>query len=188
MTVFFTGDTHFGHSNIIRYSNRPFESAALMNEALISNWNKAIGPQDSVYHIGDVSILRPERTKEILDRLNGKIYLIRGNHDDSAEHKLCRDRFEWIKDYYFAAFHNEIRIALFHYAMRTWNKKHHGAWHLYGHSHGNLPPIEGEFSLDIGTDCWNYSPISLETLRLKMEERGWKPIQKPSKQQQIREE
>jgi hypothetical protein len=30
-------------------------------------------------------------------------------------------------------------IVLCHYAMRVWNRSHHGAWHLYGHSRGNLP-------------------------------------------------
>lgn len=164
MTVFFTADTHFGHTNIIKHLNRPFESVEQMNDAIIKNWNRAIGPSDTVYHLGDVSLLRPEATKEILDRLNGKVFLVRGNHETSAEHKLCRDRFEWIKDYHFASFNAGIQIAMCHYAMRVWNKKHHGAWHLYGHSHGTLPPPEGERCLDIGVDCWNFRPLSLDEI------------------------
>lgn len=147
MTVFFTADHHFGHTNIIRHVKRPFASVQEMNETLIKNWNSVISPSDTVYHLGDVSVLRPERTKEILDRLNGKIFLIRGNHDAAAEHRLCRDRFEWIKDYHFASFNGGIRIALCHYAMRVWDRKHYGSYHLYGHSHGLLPPLPGEFSL-----------------------------------------
>ncbi len=72
MAIFFTADTHFGHTNIIKYDNRPFASAAEMNEALVANWNCKVSPTDTVYHLGDVSILRPERTHEILERLNGK--------------------------------------------------------------------------------------------------------------------
>lgn len=79
MTVFFTSDTHFGHSNVIRYDKRPFRDVTEMNEALIKNWNRAVSPSDTVYHLGDVSILRPEKTREILYSLNGKIFLIRGD-------------------------------------------------------------------------------------------------------------
>lgn len=164
MAIFFTADTHFGHTNIIKYDNRPFTSAQEMNEALIANWNCKVAPTDTVYHLGDVSIMRPERTREILERLNGKIYLIRGNHEKSAEHKLCCDRFEWIKDYFFLSLNGGIQIALFHYALRTWNKTHHGAWHLFGHSHGRLTVPEESLCLDVGVDSWSYAPVSLQTL------------------------
>ena len=147
MTVFFTGDTHFGHSNIIKHCKRPFLDSNSMTETLVKNWNSRVQPTDTVYHLGDVSVYRPERTREILDSLNGKIFLIRGNHEKSAEHKICRDRFEWIKDYHFATFKDGIRIALFHYALRVWDRHHHGSWHLYGHSHGTLYPSSHPQSL-----------------------------------------
>ena len=38
-TVFFTADPHFGHTNIIRYENRPFASAEEMDQELIRRWN-----------------------------------------------------------------------------------------------------------------------------------------------------
>ena len=165
MTIFFTADTHFRHKNIIRYDGRPFSSVEEMDEVLIRNWNAIVQTTDSVYHLGDVGIGRPTALRAILDRLNGKIFLIRGNHDKSAEHSLCRDRFEWIKDYHFATFGNGIKIALFHYALRVWDRSHHGAWHLYGHSHGRLKPIEGSLSLDIGVNSWDYKPVALSTLQ-----------------------
>ena len=178
MTVFFTADHHFGHTNIIRYSNRPFASAEEMNETLIKNWNREVSPTDTVYHLGDVSVLRPEKTRGILDRLNGKIYLIRGNHDAAATHRLCRDRFEWIKDYQFVAFNGAVKVALCHYAMRVWDRKHHGAYHLYGHSHGSLPPPPGELSIDIGVDCCDYRPISLDQVQEVMEARRGESLSK----------
>lgn len=30
-------------------------------------------------------------------------------------------------------------MVLCHFAMRVWDKAHHGTWMLYGHSHGTLP-------------------------------------------------
>ncbi len=175
MAIFFTADHHFGHTNIIRYHNRPFENADEMNETLIQNWNETVKPRDTVYHLGDVSLLRPERTRELIDRLNGKIFLIRGNHEDAAEGPICASRFEWIKDYHFLVLNDGIKIALMHYAMRVWDRSHHGAWNLYGHSHGKLAPEESRFALDVGVDCWDFRPVPLFTIRDKMAERGWKP-------------
>ena len=182
MAIFFTADHHFGHTNIIRYHKRPFENALDMNEKLIENWNSVVKQRDTVYHLGDVSVLTPTRTREILDRLNGKIHLIRGNHDDPAENQLCASRFEWIKDYHFLILNDGIKIALMHYAMRVWDRSHHGSWQLYGHSHGTLPPEEGRFAMDVGVDCWDFTPVPLFTIRDIMAERGWKPgASRPSK-------
>ena len=168
MTVFFTSDTHFRHKNIIKYDGRPYASSDEMTEALIKNWNLRIQPSDTVYHLGDVGVGRPEVLREILNRLNGKIFLIKGNHDDSATKPACKDRFEWIKDYHVAAFNGGVRIILFHYALRVWDCCHHGSWHLYGHSHGRLPPEEGRLCLDIGVNSWNYFPLSLDEVNVEM--------------------
>ena len=35
-------------------------------------------------------------------------------------------------------------VVLCHYAMRVWDRSHYGSWHLYGHSHGNLPPWKSD--------------------------------------------
>jgi calcineurin-like phosphoesterase family protein len=72
MTVFFTADTHFGHTNIIKHVGRPFTSVEDMDKTIIRNWNRAVCPTDTIYHLGDVSTHRPQRTREILHLLNGK--------------------------------------------------------------------------------------------------------------------
>lgn len=56
MNIFFTSDTHFGHNNIIKLSNRPFSSVEEMNEGLIERWNDVVGAEDIVYHLGDFSL------------------------------------------------------------------------------------------------------------------------------------
>lgn len=93
--ILFTSDHHFGHSNIIRYSSRPFQNVEEMNEELIKRWNEKVGAHDLLYHLGDISLGNPELTKTVLDKLNGKIFLIKGNHDNSA--LAYPKRFEWIK-------------------------------------------------------------------------------------------
>lgn len=171
MTIFFTADHHFGHSNIIKYENRPFANAQEMDEEMIKRWNQRGGPKDQVYHLGDVSLLRPETTKEILDRLNDKIYLVKGNHDKSVLKPVCAKRFEWIKDYHFLKVPNGPMIALMHYCLRVWDRKRHDVQHLFVHSHSNLPEIKEELAVNVGVDCWDFYPASLEELKSKMEEK-----------------
>lgn len=145
-----------------------------MHETFIKNWN-AIVPEDGhVFHLGDVGFKgKPARLREILDRLNGKIYLILGNHEKDATDSKCRGRFEWIEKYEMVrADLGEGRfqdIFLCHYAMLTWNKSHSGnVWQLYGHSHGNLPEAQDMVSCDVGVDCWNYEPVSFLKIAEKM--------------------
>src|SRR5581483_5246031 len=86
MAELFTSDTHFGHKNVIRYDERPFRDMDHMREMLIKNWNDTVTPSDTVYHLGDVAFLGTTATREIVNRLNGRKILIRGNHDGSWEH------------------------------------------------------------------------------------------------------
>jgi calcineurin-like phosphoesterase family protein len=57
-------------------------------------------------------------------------------------------------------------IILCHYAMRVWDRSHYGSMHLYGHSHGHLPDY-GK-SMDVGVDCHNYYPISVDHVRERL--------------------
>lgn len=82
MSTFFTSDTHFGHTNIIRYSNRPFKDVNHMNEEIIRRWNEMVMPEDTVYHLGDVALGKIDDSLACVGRLNGtKILIEDGNHD-----------------------------------------------------------------------------------------------------------
>lgn len=168
---FFTSDTHFGHGNIINYCNRPFSSVSEMDEELIRRWNEKVGKNDEVYHLGDFFFSNTNDSKYVLDSLNGKIFLVRGNHDSKIT--AFKNRFEWIKDYFDLKIKVEgesQNIVMMHYAMRIWNKSHHGAWHLYGHSHNSLPEDES-LSFDCGVDGHDFYPWSLDEVIVKMKEK-----------------
>lgn len=177
--IFFTSDHHFGHKKINEYSARPFESIDEMDEELIKRWNEKVGVDDEVYHLGDVGLMSSGKLRKILEQLNGKIYLIKGNHEKSAE--ACHTRFEWIKDYYELIIpdedfpRGEQLIVLFHYAIREWNAKHWGTYHLYGHSHGMLEDDINSLSFDIGVDCHNFYPLSYQEVKEIMKKKKWKP-------------
>lgn len=81
MSIFFISDTHFYSDNIIKYCHRPFTDATDMNEKLIANWNSVVKPEDTVYHLGDFVMHQSENIPPILERLNGHIILVRGNHE-----------------------------------------------------------------------------------------------------------
>ena len=78
---FYISDNHFGHKNIIKYDNRPFNSVEDMDEVMIDRWNSVVGDDDTVYILGDFSWYKEEKTLEILNRLSGRKVLIKGNHD-----------------------------------------------------------------------------------------------------------
>ncbi|MFK5004710.1 hypothetical protein ACI4AP_29375, partial [Klebsiella pneumoniae] len=68
------------------------------------------------------------------------------------------------------------RIVLCHYAMEVWNKSHHQAWHLYGHSHGSLPDNPNAKKFDVGVDCHNYTPLSYQDVKNIMARKNFKPF------------
>jgi len=185
--IWFTSDTHFGHKNIIRFSSRPFKDENHMNEELVKSWNEVVGEEDEVYHLGDFSLTNANKTDEILKRLNGKIHLIKGNHEKSALQKqYTRDRFEWIKDYHEMSIvmpdGKKQFIVMCHYGFRVWNKNHHGAIHLYGHSHDSLDK-DGAWgkSMDVGVDSayrilGEYRPFSLREISNILSKREHNPV------------
>ena len=160
MTIWFTSDQHFGHSNIIRHCRRPFQDVEEMDTKLLANWNSRIRPTDLVYHLGDIIFRSSRDPRGYLDRLHGKIHLIRGNHDDRTI-KLCAARFESIESLRTIKIDRQ-KVVLCHYALRVWDASHYGSWHLYGHSHGKLP-TQG-LSIDIGVDSHDFLPWSWEEI------------------------
>lgn len=178
MATYFTSDTHFGHANIIKYCSRPFESVEAMDAALIKNWNRRVGPDDTVWHLGDFSMnAGVERVRKYRERLNGRIHLIWGNHDKRTPEVAAL--FESVHDLTKVSFSEagETRdVVLCHYAMRVWGASHRGAWHLYGHSHGSLTDDLHALSLDIGLDCWDYAPVSVQQIAARMQQKQWRPV------------
>lgn len=99
---FAIGDTHFGHARILEFTDdngkpvRPFKSVEEMDETIIERWNNTVGPNDKVYHLGDVYFGHPDRAARILRRLNGRLRLILGNHDNIDHRSILPDYFERI--------------------------------------------------------------------------------------------
>ena len=81
MNKWFISDTHFSHTNIIRYTGRPFQTADEMDTQLIKNWNAHVDFHDIVFFLGDFGLGKSDYLANICKQLNGNKICIRGNHD-----------------------------------------------------------------------------------------------------------
>lgn len=171
--VYFTSDTHFNHRNIISFCSRPFSNVEEMNETIIDNWNRTVGPDDTVFHLGDFCLGGSAEWNRILDRLNGRIYLIMGNHDLRNIRQGYAGRFELVT----MQMHIEIgkrQIYLNHYPFLCYSGAYDGTWQLFGHVHTgksnvgkDVPRLDLLYptQYDVGMDNNNFTPVSFAQVR-----------------------
>lgn len=180
-TLWFTSDLHFGHRNVIRFCERPFENEKEMSEKLIENWNSVVCDNDIVFVLGDTFWFNDSRgIKKTLSKLKGKtIYMLPGNHDDFEHYHrvdderivLCPDIVVlWLQEYG----QKKIQeIWMSHYPMMTWPHREKGSWQLFGHIHSKVDRVDcvdQDLPLhwnqcDVGCDFWDYKPVELDMIR-----------------------
>jgi calcineurin-like phosphoesterase family protein len=194
--TFVTADHHLKHTNIIKFCNRPFANAEEMDQALIDNWNRIVRENDLVFHLGDFTLENFDVARKFFAQLNGKIMVL-GNHWHHDRRWLPKEYFGPLvleyPDYVDEIGHVQVvppivvleipqgknsyplAITLCHYPLAVWDRKHHGAWHLHGHSHGQHQYPVDELAIDVGVDApgMNYHPISLRGVLHLMYERGY---------------
>jgi calcineurin-like phosphoesterase family protein len=159
MTYWFTADEHYGHSNIIKHCNRPFDTIEQMDEELIRRFNALVGKNDITVHAGDFCWLNSKNDvqSKYIKRLHGIHIFLRGSHDGWLPGSA---KYIWEKIIY------SKQIVVCHYCMRTWRKSHYNSWHLFGHSHGRLATVCK--SHDIGVDNNNFRPVSFDEIAMIM--------------------
>lgn len=185
MTTFIASDIHLSHKNILQYcphrrqgKDMPTEEDAVksmvnsMNELIISNWNSVVEPEDETYILGDVAMSIIANAPPLIRRLNGKKYLIAGNHDKTLRkliknsyHELY-DLFEWIEDVHemFVKINGKkIPVFMSHYPHQSYNYMNQGGIHFHGHLHGSPSGLIGRIK-DCGIDTNNLYPYRLEAV------------------------
>lgn len=166
MKTFLISDTHFSHKNIISYCNRPYENTKEMNEDLIKKWNEVVGRDDLVYHLGDFGFGSKEEIKRIQERLNGRIALVLGNHDNRG-----------VKFYYDCGFHrvydNPIVIQDFfilsHVPFVPWETNGRYA-NIHGHTHDDDRFKTTSRTFNACVEMNGYKPVLFEDAIQKMKE------------------
>lgn len=151
MEYFFTSDTHFGHKNILKHANRPFKSIDHMNEEIIARWNSKVSQDDVVFHLGDFCLTSGSSIyKKFMDRLNGRIVWIQGNHDKKTI----------------------IQDVIIDYGGHHWHLAHKpqdcfGEYNICGHIHNqwkvNIQKNNRVF-VNVGVDQWDFYPITIKQI------------------------
>jgi len=162
--VYFTADHHFGHRNILRFCNRPFDDVDEHDRELIDRWNSTVTSVDIVWHLGDFSYRGGGKlARKVFSQLRGSKHLICGNHDGQTVREL-----PWssVRDYADISVEDQ-RLILFHYSMKVWPSMRNGAVQLYGHSHGKMPADRQ--SIDVGVDNWAFRPVSWPEIKARLD-------------------
>ena len=140
MTKFYIADTHFRHGNILRFDKRPWVSLEDMEQAMVSRWNKRVNNNDDVYILGDFCWSgNADVWAGILSQLNGRKYLITGNHDlKQFPQKVTAYLMQ--KPVPYKEIDDDGRtVILSHYPLLCY--KHDSdpySYMLYGHVHGTV--------------------------------------------------
>lgn len=161
--IFITSDTFFGRSNIIEIANRPFANVDEMNQALIDNWNKVVGEDDIVYHLGNFA-WTPTIADEVLKVLNGNIKFILGEYDDAIKEIYeYYDGIDIIPHEIFKDYTN--KIVLSHWPLESWHGKNEGIYHFHGNTLNELKTDLTKMKrINICCDNWNFTPQEVKVL------------------------
>ena len=170
---YFIADTHFGHTKILSMSKRPFDTISDHDAALIKNWNNVVKKDDEIYILGDFAMSTSGyHVSNILKRLNGRKYLIKGNHDKYLDDPdFDHSVFEWEKDYHTFNYRKR-KFVLCHYPILEWEGFYRGAVHLYGHVHNNnrqfFDSVLDKRAANVGVDVIGFTPVSIDSILTKI--------------------
>lgn len=135
MKQYYISDIHFNHSNVIKFDCRPFLTVKEMEETIVENWNNRVKANDIVYIVGDFCWSLEDEWIRILNKLNGRKMLVRGNHDIKKMSNKLKNKFIKVSDYEEIK-DNGRRIILSHYPILFYKSSYgEDVWHFCGHTH-----------------------------------------------------
>lgn len=154
MAVFFIADTHFDDAMIMNCESRPFADVKSMNEAIIANWNDTVEKDDEVFFVGDVG------NPEYVSKLNGKKYLIKGNHDKLSNEEYRAAGFAEVYDY--PIIYNDFWIVSHEPVYVNMNMPYAN---IFGHVHNSpLYKTVSARSYCVSLERLDYKPVLFEDI------------------------
>jgi len=164
--IYFTGDQHFGHTNIIKHCKHPFDSVDQMDRFLLEMWEAYVSDNDTVYILGDLFFRNTVPSEEYLNKMCGKKHLIVSNHDKDWIKKIDVLKYFESVSYMAEISDGSHKITLCHYPMMAWNGAAKGSYLVYGHIHNNT---DAEYfrllrsmpnALNAGVDINHFRPVT----------------------------
>lgn len=159
--IWFTADCHLGHALAAKL--RGYDTVEHHDGDLINNWNFRVKDDDEVYVVGDF-IWKHSQYEFYLSQLNGKIFLVPGDHD---QHIADNDKFKVLPKVYL---HKPTQIVMCHWPMTIWPMSHYGTRHIYGHMHERPVPYKMGKSYHVGVDDHILGPVSIDFLEKSFDE------------------
>lgn len=176
--TFVTSDLHINHDREFLWGPRGFKSVQEMNAKEVENWNKLVKPQDDVYVLGDLALGTDiDLIRDTVNSLNGRIHLIRGNHDTDAKIRLYETMPEKIVEITWAT---QIKCGkrVFHlchyptYTAQLDGDPERAVISLYGHLHVKDKFYEDRpYMYNVGMDAHDNTPVALEDVCFEVEEK-----------------
>lgn len=169
MTEFLTADEHYFHDAIIEHCKRPFKNYQQMNKDLINNHNSVVGLKDTVWHIGDFTMLEADRlyqVRKVFEKLNGIHHLVLGNHDEMKVNQYLHIGFATVHSamwfdrggYTFVLAHD---LSIYTVTQNMGDK----TYLLHGHIHEFAKHfLPGRRAINVGVDVWDFKPVSFEAI------------------------
>lgn len=192
--TYFISDTHFGHTNIIKYCDRPYKDTTQMDIDIIQKWNSVVGKNDTVWHLGDFAFFSKkdhERIYKLIQKLNGNINLLLGNHDrhisdniqfwmDLGFKKVWDSPFLFMNDYILShepviskngidlTYHPKLKNihGHIHNSFEKYQKlsvEDQKKWDLRNLEFGHIADIT-KHSFNVSIEVIDYKPIAFETI------------------------
>lgn len=178
--IFVTSDWHFGHSKEFIYIPRGFSNINEMNKAIIERHNSIVSSEDDVYCLGDCVLGGPDKLNEgleLISQLNGKLHLVRGNHDSNKKWQaygtlpnVVEQQNAIYLDY------KKYHFYMSHYPTLTGNLEkeslHQCTLNLFGHTHQQTNFYqELPYMFHVGVDSHNCYPVLLDDVINKMKKK-----------------
>ena len=178
MAIWVTSDWHFGHDREFIWKARGFDSVEQMNEWIIFHHNKLVQPEDDVYVLGDLMLGDLAAGLACIKRLNGKLHIVRGNHDTDKRWEAYSNEFPNIVEMQNAIYlkYNKHHFYMSHFPSLTGNLEKESlkqmTLNLFGHTHqkDNFY-MDMPYMYHVGVDSHDCKPVLLDDIIKEMYEK-----------------
>lgn len=177
--IYVTSDLHLCHNRDFLYEPRGFKNIYEHDEAIVSNWNSIINPEDDVYILGDLMLNDNERGRKLLSQLKGNLHIVFGNHDTDTRIEIYNNLWNVVEICGYATVlkYNGYRFYLSHYPTLTSNFDDKALKTrticLCGHTHTKDAFYDWEYGViyHCELDAHNNYPVSIEQIIKDMKEK-----------------